>query len=169
MPFPQSHRLVFRHYEAPDRETFVRLFTDPEVMRFVGSGDFSLQQADRLWTRLIDEFYPTGRTTIYAVFGASDGRYIGHASIRPRPETAQEWEIGYIVRRSEWGCGFGAEIAAALVEFGFGELGLERVFATVDDDNHASIRVAEKAGMRFLRHEFDARGRFSVYSVNAAD
>ena len=40
------------------------------------------------------------------------------------------------------------------------------VYATVNDDHSASIRVIEKAGMKFERFEFDDDGQFSVYSIN---
>ncbi len=52
-----------------------------------------------------------------------------------------------------------------MLEFAFEELSLREVFATVDDDYSASIRVLEKAGMKFERFEFDEDGRFSVYSI----
>jgi RimJ/RimL family protein N-acetyltransferase len=167
MEFPSSPRLIFRLYERTDTDLFAGLFTDEEVMRFVDSGALSADGAELLWRRLTEEFYPAGKTTIYAVSAADDGRYVGHASIRPRPEFESDWEIGYILRRCEWGSGFGTEIAQALIGFGFVYLGLEEVFATVDDDHVASARVAVKAGMRFLRHEYDDRGRFSVFSIRS--
>jgi RimJ/RimL family protein N-acetyltransferase len=42
---------------------------------------------------------------------------------------------------------------------------LREVFATVDDDHSASIRVSEKTGMKFERFEFDDDGKFSIYSI----
>ena len=42
---------------------------------------------------------------------------------------------------------------------------LLEIYATVDDDHQASIRVLEKAGMKFSDYEFDEQGRFSVYSI----
>lgn len=122
-------------------------------------------ETDALWRRLIDEFYPSGKTTIWAVFSRHGEDYIGHAAIRPRPDHPAEWEISYILRREFWGRGFGAEIASALVGFGFDQLNLTEIFATIDDDNEPSIKVAQKAGLAFLRHEFDDQGRFSVFRI----
>ena len=69
------------------------------------------------------------------------------------------------MRKSEWRKGCATEIARRLIDFDFKELKLNEIFATIDDDNIGSIRVAEKAGMTFLRYEFDEEGRFSVYSI----
>ena len=156
-------RTVFRLYTPADKSRFVSLMSDADVMRFVGDGPLTPEAAEALWKKLIDDFYPKGDDTIWAVFSLQDESYIGHASIRPRPSYPDEWEIGYILERSEWGKGLATEIAMALVDYGFSKLGFEEVFATVDDDHEASISVLKKAGLRFLRHDFDDDGRYSVY------
>jgi RimJ/RimL family protein N-acetyltransferase len=53
-------------------------------------------------------------------------------------------------------------VARLRVELGFGRLGLERLAATCDPDNAASIRVLEKAGLcreGLLRGLYRVRGR----------
>ncbi len=46
--------------------------------------------------------------------------------------------------------------SAALLAAAFEHLGLRRVTAAANLDNHASVRVLEKAGMRRERHEVQA-------------
>jgi RimJ/RimL family protein N-acetyltransferase len=96
-----------------------------------------------------------------------DLEYVGHAGIYPRPTKNEDWEVVYFLCRNAWGKGYATEIARRLVEYGFDEIKLPEVFATVDNDHSASIRVLEKAGMNFLRYESDEDGSFSVYSVKA--
>ena len=72
-----------------------------------------------------------------------------------------------MLREEDWGKGFATEIARRLIEYGFGELNLPEIFATVDDENLASHRVLEKAGMNFKEYEYDEDGRFSVYSIKS--
>lgn len=127
-------------------------------------GVFSRGKAEVLWRKLIGEFYPQGFTTIFGVFGKDNLRYVGHAAIRPRPTKKEDWEISYMLKTADWGRGFATEIAQHLIKLGFNELNLTEIFATIDDDNLISIKVVEKAGMNFLRYEFDDEGRFSVYS-----
>ena len=162
----ETERLILRLYTDFDREDLIKLFTDEAVMKHVDTGVFSQEKAEEIWLKLIEKFYPQGITTIYAVCDKTDGHYIGHAAIRPRPIREDEWEISYILKSAEWGKGYATELARKLVEIGFDELNLPALYATVDTDNFASIHVLEKIGMRHLRDEYDEQGRFYVYGVS---
>ncbi len=161
----ETERLILRLYEDKDHDDFIKLFTDEAVMTFVETGVFSIEKAENLWRKLNENFYPNGINTIYGVFAKDNGRNIGTASIRPRPSNTEEWEITYILKTEEWGKGYATEIASKLVEFGFNELNLKSVFATVDIDNYGSIRVLEKVGMKYICDEYDEQGKFYVYGI----
>ena len=161
----ETDRLRLELYRERDKADFIQLLTDPEVMRFVNNGPLSSDQADALWHKLMDEFYPDGVDTIWAVFAKDDDRYVGNASLRPRPERQKDWEIGYYLKPAEWNKGFATEIASRLVRHGFDVAGLDEMFATVDKENSASIKVLEKCGLRFFRKEYDNQGIFYVYRV----
>ena len=161
----ETDRLIFELYTDRDKEDFIDLLTDPVVMRFVDKGPLNLQQAEMLWRKLMLEFYPDGVETIWAVFSKDDRRYVGNASLRPRPERQTDWEIGYYLKPAEWGKGFATEIASRLVRYGVEVAGLDEVYATVDKDNDASIHVLEKCGLKLFRKEFDERGVFYVYRL----
>jgi len=64
-----------------------------------------------------------------------------------------EWEherasFGYWLGRPFWGEGYTTEAAKRVMEWGFLELGLWRIAAEALEGNWASMRVAEKLGMR---------------------
>jgi len=67
-------------------------------------------------------------------------------AIAPRHRRA---ELGYWIGVEHWGRGYATEAGAALLEFGFGTLGLNRIEAHCFVGNRASARVLEKLGMRF--------------------
>lgn len=161
----ETDRLRLELYNDADKSEFVALLTDPVVMRFVDRGALDPQQANVLWRKLMHEFYPNGVDTIWAVFAKDDGRYIGNASLRPRPERQKDWEIGYYLKPLEWGKGFATEIASRLVRYGFEIAGLEEIYATVDKLNASSIHVLEKCGLKLFRKEFDEQGVFFVYRL----
>ena len=71
---------------------------------------------------------------------------------RPLPDApADEPELGYRLRRSAWGRGYGTEGARALVHKGFAEFGARRVVASTAAANIGSRRVMEKAGLTLVR------------------
>lgn len=57
-------------------------------------------------------------------------------------------ELGYWVAEPFWNHGYATEAAVAVLEFGFGELQLNRISAKHFVRNPASGRVMEKTGMR---------------------
>lgn len=60
-------------------------------------------------------------------------------------------ELGFMIMKKYWGQGYATEIAKALIEHGFQNLGLKQIVALTDPDNHASIQVLRKAGFQFSR------------------
>jgi RimJ/RimL family protein N-acetyltransferase len=57
-------------------------------------------------------------------------------------------EMGYWVGKTFWGSGYCTEAAEAVIDFGFKQLGLNRVIAYHMLRNPASGRVMEKLGMK---------------------
>lgn len=57
-------------------------------------------------------------------------------------------ELGYWMRTADAGKGFMTEAGAALIDFGFNELGLNRIELEAGIDNIGSQRVAEKLGFK---------------------
>ncbi len=58
-------------------------------------------------------------------------------------------EVGYWLGEQFWGKGIATRAVRSISKYAFGELKLIRLFAVPFADNHASIRVLEKAG--FIR------------------
>ena len=161
----ETERLLLRKYKLAEKKHLIKLFTDEKVMKRVGDGVLTVKKAEDIFNKLIGELYPKGIETIYGVFSRKDQTFIGHAAIRPRQSEENQWEIGYILKSEEWGKGYATEIAGKLVEFGFNEMQLKNVFATVDTDNFASIRILEKIGMKYLNDEYDEKGKFYLYGI----
>lgn len=71
-------------------------------------------------------------------------------------------ELGYSLKRSEWGNGFITEAACAVIDFSFAKYeDLVRIEASADSQNKASLKVMEKLGMTYegtLRRRHFVRG-----------
>jgi RimJ/RimL family protein N-acetyltransferase len=76
-----------------------------------------------------------------------DGAVVGSADLLLRG--GRQGEIGYGIHPRLWGRGLGTAVAALLLDIGFGERGLHRVYATCDPRNAASARVLVKSGMTY--------------------
>ncbi|MBU1099684.1 MAG: GNAT family N-acetyltransferase [Bacteroidetes bacterium] len=58
-------------------------------------------------------------------------------------------EIGFWIGEDFWGKGIATLAAKALINYGFIELSLDRIFAYVYSSNIGSIRVLEKCGLNY--------------------
>ena len=78
-----------------------------------------------------------------------DDVQIGAVSIS-LDETPKQGEIGWILNKKYWNCGYVSEAAAAVLDFARTQLQLKRVVAQCDWRNIASARVMEKLGMQLV-------------------
>jgi len=152
--FLETERLLLRQFTTSDVDSVVELDSDPEVMRYVTGGRPTPRaeiETDIMpaWLAYYDRYAGYG---FWAVIEKSTGEFLGWFHFRPRPGAApDEPELGYRLRRSAWGKGYGTEGSRALIDKGFAELGASRVTAEAMAVNTASRRVMEKAGLRHLR------------------
>jgi RimJ/RimL family protein N-acetyltransferase len=84
-----------------------------------------------------------------AIVLEAERRVIGGVGIRIKSEKHREGDIGYVLNRRYWSLGIITEAARAMLEYGFSELKLHRIYATCDAENAASARVMEKLGMQY--------------------
>ncbi len=152
--FLETERLVLRRFTGEDIDNLVELDSDPDVMRFINGGrptprDEIENELLPAFLRYYERFAGYG---FWAAVERSTGRFIGWFHFRP-PKGAprDEVELGYRLFRSAWGRGYATEGSRALIDKGFAELGVQRVFASTMVMNIASRRVMEKAGLRFVR------------------
>ena len=82
----------------------------------------------------------------FAAVPAAAPQVIGCVSLRIKRED-QRAELGYWLGRPYWGQGYCTEAVRAVLDFGFGQLGLNRIFACHFARNPASGRVMQKAGL----------------------
>jgi len=83
-----------------------------------------------------------------AVSLRTDGRLIGECGLRLPEAGVRAAKASFEIAPDHWGCGYATEAARAMAGFGFGELGLRRVWAESVPENVAVRRVLEKLGMR---------------------
>jgi RimJ/RimL family protein N-acetyltransferase len=95
--------------------------------------------------------------SIFAI--ASVEGLIGVIGLHVQPDVYRKSaELGYWLGEPYWGKGIATMAVKAMVEYGFIQLGLVRIYANVFEGNPASNRVLEKAGFRL-----EARLQKAVY------
>lgn len=146
-----TERLVLRRLHcASEIVALLDLWTDPEVTQFIG-GPRSREdlQADFQSTLATPE---RDAYDLWPLLERDTLRLVGHCGLLHKDVDGHgEIEVVYVIAQSEWRQGYASEIATALAQHAFENLGLTRVVALIDPRNLASERVASRIGMRFER------------------
>ncbi|MEU6504596.1 GNAT family N-acetyltransferase [Streptomyces californicus] len=147
-PTLRTERLLLEPYAPEDEEDFVGLFQDTDVSRWMGDGPSTEAEDRALFGRVFTKVYAQDLFAVWAV--RRDGELVGHAEIK-RTEAVDGHEIIYALASAAWGIGLGTELARALLDHGFGTLGLSEVHATVAAENTASLTLLERIGFEHRR------------------
>jgi RimJ/RimL family protein N-acetyltransferase len=167
MPTPfNTPRLRLRPFALSDVPTVSPWFTDPEIMRYMPTGqDYTLEQVTARVTRYINHQEQHGYSR-WMMFDRATGAAVGDAGLLYLPAT-QEVELGYRLAKPYWGQGYATEAAQAWLHHAFTVLGLNEVIAFSHPDNVASVRVMQKIGMTYLRDDEMHGMRVVVYHRRA--
>jgi RimJ/RimL family protein N-acetyltransferase len=142
----ETPRLLLRPFGPGDAVLVHRVYSDPDVMRYVATGPMAdLAVTERLLADYAAHQKRLGYS-FWAVVERSSGLLIGDAGLYRTP--AGEVELGYTLGAEWWGHGYATEAASAWLECAFSSLGIFEVVALAEPANIASLHVLEKLGMR---------------------
>src|SRR6266700_2296239 len=152
--FLETQRLVLRQLTLADVDNLVSLDADPEVTRFITGGTPTSRSEieGEVLPAFLGYYERFAGYGFWAAVEKATGEFLGWFHFRP-PQGASpdEAELGYRLRQSAWGKGYGTEGSRALIRKGFTELGVQLVVAATMVVNVASWRVMEKAGLTLER------------------
>jgi ribosomal-protein-alanine N-acetyltransferase len=160
----ETKRLILRKMTMEDLDDLLLIFTDPKVMASFGEILFDRENMRQWVQRNLDhqERYGYG---LFSVILKESGDLVGDCGLEHlEVDGSPEVEIGYDFLSSYWNRGLATEAASAVRDFAFEQLGLQRVVSLIRPDNLASIRVAEKIGMKREKEGREGDIRYYVYS-----
>jgi [ribosomal protein S5]-alanine N-acetyltransferase len=165
-PAIETDRLHLRPFTLEDGDAFAAICGDPVVMRYYTSL-WSREDAERFVERQIASLEQRSYSLL-AVIHKQDDRFIGYCGLlHQQLQWGDEVEVGYMLDKAYWGRGLATEAARACMEDAFQRLGLRRLISLIHPENRASLRVAEKNGLRYER-DTPFRGRpVQVYATEA--
>jgi len=141
-----TERLRLRDFEEHDWEAMLAIEGDPEAVRFQSFPPRTEVDCRVYIARDVASRSPHRWCYDLAVT-LPDGRVVGRVGLDVKGPERMVGELWFILERASWGKGLMPEAAGALVDFGFREKSLRRVYIECDPRNVAAIRLAEKLGM----------------------
>lgn len=159
----ETERLVLRRSRLEDAEAISGYRSDPEVHRHQGWERTDVgevrAQIEEMAERLPGE---SGGWVQLSVIERSSASLVGDVGFSRAAGEPGVIKVGYTIAPAFQGRGYATEAMRALVAYALETLGAGVVRAYASADNIASIRVAEKVGMK-LMERFEGRDGDEVW------
>lgn len=147
----ETERLRLRHLTLDDAAFILELLNEPAFIRYVADRNIrTVEDAAAYIREKIISSYQLHGFGFYLVATKADGDSLGICGFIKR-ETLDDVDIGFAFLERAWGRGYAFEAATAVMTYGTNELGLSRVVAVTSPQNHASIALLQKLGLRFTK------------------
>jgi [ribosomal protein S5]-alanine N-acetyltransferase len=144
----ETPRLRLVMWDRGDAGLIQDLHSTIETTRYLsGHAPWTIAKAEQ---RLQSWFREQARdgTTKYKILRRNDGKFVGRSGFSLFGNGRDEFELGYSLRREDWGKGYATEIAGALAHWFFEKGVAPQFIAFTHPDNIASQHVLTKIGMR---------------------
>ena len=142
-----TDRLALRRFTRDDLDWLVALYSDPDVMRYLGgpkARDLVEPLFEARMLRYYDEHPGLG---IWVTSERTTGEPAGfHVLNHIQGETIVQ--VGFFLFTRVWGRGYATEMATALLRYGFRDLRLPRITGMTNLQNVASQGALAKSGLR---------------------
>lgn len=156
----ETARCVVREFVPEDLEA-IRALYDEEAERFLEAPSEDTEKERKILEAYIDRVYRLCGYGHWAVISRQTGELIGRIGFSfpnsSAPGPAPDATFGYLVRKDMRGKGIAREVCAALIEYGFSQLGFERIGADTALSNTVSDKILRSFGFREVARREDQR------------
>ncbi len=154
IPTLETERLILRPYRLEDFETYVEMWADPDVVRFIGGKSFDREAS---WSRFLRQagVWQNLGFGFFAIEEKVTGRFVGEAGFHDLkrnidPSIEGTLEAGWGLMPTGQGWGYATEAMAAAIAWAEGKFPGQRMTCIIDPDNLPSVRVAKRLGFEEL-------------------
>lgn len=146
--FLRTERLIMRSLQIHDTDMLHAFMGRGEVM-YAWEHGFTKEEVREWIDRQIYRYYSDGMGYWGVALHANPEVLIGQAGLmRTTINGNKVVEMGYIFDDTYWHNGYATEAARNLLAYAFDSLHLPAVYCSIRPENKASIRVAERLGMK---------------------
>jgi RimJ/RimL family protein N-acetyltransferase len=149
----RTERLELRPVRDEDVDRILEYRNLPEVTRWLLRTQVTPESFRAAWLHAAAS--PDDRSMVVTLGGVVIGTVsldVSDGMGQPGMPVRTEAMIGYIFDPAYGGRGYATEAVTAMVAHAFDQLGIRRITAGCFADNHASVRILEKVGMRREQH-----------------
>ena len=145
----KTKRIYLRKFTMDEADLLFQLDGDADVMKYITLGiPRTMDEViEKSMPRILKSYQGKKDFGIFAAYLINSEKYIGWFQFEKDKEFEDSIEIGWRLKKQYWGNGYATEVAIVLCELGI-NMG-KTIVARAMIENLASIRVMEKAGLKF--------------------
>ena len=168
--FADTGRTILREITLDDVDPFFEMDSDPEVHRYLGTQPIKNKDQVVDMIKYIRQQYVDNGIGRWAIVDKSTNQFIGWTGLKLVKDLINNqtnyYDLGYRLNRKYWGQGYATETARASLSYGFDNLNLNEMIATVNCENAASNKVVEKLGFTLYETFYLHELKHNWYKIN---
>lgn len=170
-----TQRLNLRRMQVSDSHSLFKIWSDPDVTKFMNNSRFTHETQAKEMIELFEEMAQANKAIRFSMIELKSYEIIGTCGFNFIDFENSKAEIGYDIAKDYWGMGYAPEGIRALLNYAFKTLELNRIEAKVEPENVNSIKVLQKLNFTFegtLRQYEKSKGNFidiNIYSLLKTD
>lgn len=172
-PVLMTERLILRELRYSDAADVLVFRGDPIVQKY--DDPIIHTEADaRIFIDELHSEYENQEGISWAVTLKKQDVVIGAFGLHHWNQYHRRAEAGYGLAQSYWGQGIGSEALRAIIQFGFDQMNLNRIYARTIADNYESVKLLERLGFQHegtqRKHSWEDDGTFhdsAIYGLLA--
>lgn len=149
----ETNNLIIREFKSEDLQSVHIYSSDKETTEFMDWGPNSENETQAFINEMLEE--QNLNTRKFYVFGITlknTDSVIGSIGLEIQSLENKNASFGYILNKHFWNRGIVTEASECILNFGFNDLELHRIWATCRPENTKSIYLLKKLGFKKEGH-----------------
>lgn len=140
----ETERLIIRPMTTRDHDDLQEIILDPEVVKYMRYRDVTSEES---FNTIFEGHFLSATEYTFGIEDKASHKLIGFYEFHPENNVGV---LSYALNQIAWGHGYVAEAGNAMMEYGFEELGFDKIEAHYANLNPRSGKVMSKMGMHDL-------------------
>lgn len=143
-----TERLILRDFDPLDFDPFYATTDDPEYRQYYSDAEMTRDFWLEIFERIRSGVNEPDRTAYQLAVCLPSGELIGTCGVRLEDVSHRQASLGCAISRTYWGKGFALEACRRVIDFGFNNLSIHRLYAETNSANGRSLALVERLGFR---------------------
>jgi ribosomal-protein-alanine N-acetyltransferase len=154
----ETSRFILREIIPSDLDGLFELDSDADVHRYLGNEPVKNKEQIAEVIQFIRNQYLVNGIGRWAIIEKNTNNFVGWTGLKLVTEMVNKhqnyYDLGYRIIRKYWGKGIATETARAVLDYGFKNLNVDKIYSIVHPQNESSKNVLHKLGFIY-QESFD--------------